>query len=82
MTPKFEVWTEGWSATGGHSPAQFLGVYEGATFADACRAWAMEQKPSEGYTDPMRQLWRDGDPPTWWGCRFFDNEADARKAFG
>jgi len=42
-------------------------------FAEACAVWNRE-KGHPGYFDPERL--------TYWGCRFFDNEHNARKSFG
>lgn len=46
---------------------------EAKTFAEACAVWNRE-KGHPGYFDPERL--------TYWGCRFFDNEHNARKSFG
>jgi hypothetical protein len=70
---EYEVWMEGHSATGDSSEAEFCGVYEAKTFAEACAVWNRE-KGHPGYFDPERL--------TYWGCRFFDNEHNARKSFG
>ena len=70
---QYEVWMEGYAATGDSSEAEFCGVYEAETFSDACAAWNKE-KGEKGYFN-ARAL-------TYWGCRFFDNETDARRSFG
>jgi hypothetical protein len=67
--PKFNVWVEGYQ-----DEARLVGTVEAPTFADAC-ADLMSKPP-----------WNDGnfdrEKLTYWGCGLFDNEADARKAFG
>lgn len=73
MTKTFTVWSEGYSCTGQHSGAQNHGEWQGETFADACQAWADSTSNPELFV--REQL-------TYWGCRLFDNETDARKAFG
>jgi hypothetical protein len=54
--------------------AKLIGTVEADTFAQAC-AKLMSQSP-----------WNDGnfdrENLMYWGCHLFDNEADARKAFG
>ena len=70
---KWKVWMEGFKAQGNSSPAKFCGTFPGETFADACSAWADTTNYREDF-DPERR--------TFWGCRLFDNETDARKAFG
>lgn len=73
---KFQVWTEGYSATGGSSDATFHGEFEGETFKDAVIAW------KNTLTDPYSIECVDLERMCFWSCRFFDNEKDARKSFG
>lgn len=87
----YEVWREGFGATGDYSPAQLIGKSYARSFAQAChivfcteflKMTEIVNKPDyEGYVDPDR--W-DYDPLrlTYWGCRLFNNETDARKSFG
>jgi hypothetical protein len=71
---QFEVWMEGYRVTGDHGTARLIGRTEAATFQDAC-AHLMAQPPwNDGSYDYMRNA--------HWGCRLFDNEADARKLCG
>jgi hypothetical protein len=77
---KYQVWSEGYSATGNSSDAQRLTrkgedtLWEGETFKDACENALRTLKWEMKYYDKDRN--------TYWGCRFYDNEADARKSFG
>lgn len=70
---EYEIWSEGFAATGECAGAHLLGKYNAETWDDAVRMY-MQDNPkritvdSRGYTD--------------WGCRLFDNETDARKSFG
>lgn len=70
---EFEIWVEGYAASGERSGASLLAKQKGETWVDAVSRY-MEKNPnritidSRGFTD--------------WGCRLFDNEADARKSFG
>ena len=71
---EFHVWSEGWLATGGYGHAQYLGKFEAATFVEAvCKAVTANNWDRNYFN--LEQL-------TYWGCRFFDNEADARKGYG
>lgn len=71
---KYEVWCEGYSATGNSGQAHLWGSIEASSFREACVALAAQKDDTEKYFNPT-QL-------TWWGCSLFDNEADARKTFG
>lgn len=84
----FEIWCEGFRATGQSGNAYMMGTGQGSDFDEAVRDY-MEKHPDrdirentrEGYfTDEdyenRRSNWND------WACNLFDNEADARKAFG
>ena len=69
----FEVWSEGYAATGDRATATLEGRVEAETFGDACRKACVEQgrwKASPAYFD-AKEL-------TVWGCGLYDNEADAR----
>lgn len=72
---EWEVWIEGYAATGGSGTASFEGVYKGETFKNAVESMMKDKQWNiEGYYNPERL--------TYWACRFFDNETDARKSFG
>ena len=73
-TTKYDVWIEGYAATGERGTAQKLaeGV-KADSFKQACEFYA-DQFIEGGCYDPGRN--------TYWGCRLFDNEEDARKSFG
>lgn len=75
----YDVWIEGYLITGmGGIPAQAkkIGTVEAETFAAACDKVCLpiEWQKLNGYYDRQHG--------TVWGCRLFDNEADARKQFG
>ena len=71
---KFEIWQEGYRATGDQAPASKAGEAEGDNFKAACEEFAHANPEWAKYFDSARM--------THWGCRLFDNEADARKSFG
>lgn len=69
----FNIWQEGFSVTGDHAKAEFMGDYKGHSFKEACKKM-VKDKGLEGLYDPKQN--------TVWGCRLFDNEEAARKFFG
>ena len=73
----FDLWNEGYAATGEYSPAIFLGTFEAECFEDACDKWA------ETLCEREKDLYkREGSHAVFWGCRIYDNEEDARKLCG
>ena len=76
MEKEFEVWTEGYAATGQSSDAMFHGKFKGETFKDAVIAF------KNTLTDEYSIRCVDVDRMSFWACKFYDNEKDARKSFG
>lgn len=74
MEEVYQVWLEGFSATGQNGTAQFLGEQVGLNFRDAVVKILIGQGWNMALFDPIKI--------SYWGCRFFDNEKDARKNFG
>lgn len=70
----YEIWAEGYAVTGGCSGATLLGRELGDNFKDACRRLAKKDAEFDYYFDEQRM--------TYWGCKLFDNEIDARQRFG
>lgn len=70
----YDIWCEGYVATGGSSGANLLGHCVGKDLKDACKNLAKKDKEFAIYFDEERM--------TFWGCRIYDNGADARKSFG
>ncbi len=87
---EFEVWSEGYRATGEGAEASLLGTYTAETFDDAVAAYLSDHpQQRQYYGNKQRYAERSADGimqvVTWhtiWACRLFDNEADARKSFG
>lgn len=77
MLKLFEIWIEGYVVPECHAKAEMLGTQEAETFIQACDLF-VENHPK--YKGSYRKG-KDGNP-IYWGCRLFDNEIDARKAFG
>lgn len=75
----FQVWAEGYSATGDSSGARLLGTVRAESFHGAVMALVLSAPEGERHHFRHNTLTSEW---TFWGCRFFDNEADARKSFG
>lgn len=70
----YEIWSEGFVVMEGYGKAHLHGYTKGNTFKEACINYAKTDKEFEFYFDSERM--------TYWGCKLFDNEADARVNFG
>lgn len=88
-----QVWAEGYMATCEHGEAILLGTFEAENFDDAVKQWLAtipeEQVPK--YYEHKERMVLDPEAPlgrslkwihTYWACRLYDNEADAKKSFG
>ena len=76
VTRVWEVWTEGFRVTGQQESAVFHGRYKGVTFDDALVAFRdkIEDERSRKLVNLKSR--------SYWGCRFFDNGEDAKRAYG
>ena len=76
----FDLWIEGYAASGDHGTARFLGTYTAESFDAAVVRWDAEQN----FDDKHGHLNYNSHGGYWtvWGCRIYDNEADARRVFG
>ncbi len=72
---RWSLWTEGYIVTGQSSRAQYHGEFTAETLLDAVQAFKTTLTTSDAALIDLQRL-------TWWGCKFFDNETDARKSFG
>ena len=95
---EYEIWSEGYAATGERGTAHYYGKAMGETFEEACKnfrypedIWAPSFTP--GPNLGRKIVVQKGETlkldegghypyPSIWACRLFDNEADARKSFG
>lgn len=94
MTKEFEIWCEGYRATGERGVAHLVGKSSAETFEEALEKHMIEH-PRSGIEKYQSNVVNDGEvlvnekmrkmmEPHYhiWGCRLFDNETDARKSFG
>jgi len=70
----FEIWIEGFQIQGNSSEAMFLGTSRGNNFEEACKSFVENNESFKKSYNP--------EDNTYWGCRLFNNEVDARKSFG
>ena len=73
----YEVWMEGYCATGQSATHEFIGKEEANNFKKACKIAMRKWASKEDY-----ETYYDEDNMTFWGCRLFDNESDAARGFG
>ena len=77
---KYEIWVEGYAATGSYGEAQKIGEAEADSFDEAVQIIDEEIKHDGRDFGELRHEktghW------SFWGCRLFDNENDARASFG
>lgn len=71
----WEIWCEGHSVTGNSTGATLLSTQLASTFDEAVSLYIKTAEDSSLFS-------RSNDCWTFWGCRLFDNEQDARKSFG
>lgn len=72
----FQIWREGYSCTGDNSKASLIATIEAANFDEACLQYCPRIDEPPFIYDAESKTW------SFWGCRLFDNETDARAAFG
>ena len=70
---EFDIWMEGYITNGNRSDAQFVERAKGWTFYDAVHNLSKRM--------PGKFNWRGGEWDIWL-CTLYDNEVDARHAFG
>ena len=73
-TKLYEIWMESDYDYGRRCPVRCLGSAEGHSFKDACKRFARKCAGFGQYFDEQNM--------TYWGCRLFDNEFDAKKSRG
>lgn len=72
----YEVWLEGYIATGESSEAHFYGLHKAASFKEAC----MKAMTIHKFSDLDKYYNEENN--TYWACHFYNNELEARKSFG
>lgn len=75
MAKKIEIWAQGARRGNCTARAQLLGKYEAATFTEACAIHYSQ-------LDNSLRKYFNVEEQTFCGIKVFNNEQDARKAFG
>lgn len=88
---EYEIWLEGYAASGDSAKASRVlregetnSKWSGVTFQQACvkalneLKWQMLYEGVQG----CGSSYYDQKNNSYWACRFFDNEADAKKSCG
>ena len=85
---KYQIWIEEYNGFKEHSDVQIIAEVEADSFQVACDQYFTNGNHpcyycgTEQYKDyQFCPLYNQG-TLTYYGCRLFDNEADARKSFG
>lgn len=72
---RIHLWTEGFSATGHEPCASYHGPFYARDLKEAVKMFKDTLPEEDKNLVDVENL-------TFWGCGFFDNEADARRSFG
>lgn len=72
---QYEIWCEGFVTMESKSGAQLLGKIRATSFKSAAVEFF------EHYGESVNKYF-DRESMSFYGCKLFDNEADARKTFG
>lgn len=77
----YNIWMEGCETMEGKTPASFVESVEASSFQEACDKCKLNKIIID---DPCYKGYNlyDSKRLSFWGCRLFDNEIDARKSFG
>ena len=67
--PNYDVWMEGYSATGNYAPDRYMGEYSAKSFKGAC----VKAMRDHGFKEEDIKKYYDRKRNTFWGCRFFDH---------
>jgi hypothetical protein len=78
---EFEIWVEGFQTNGESSKASLLATMKAKSFEEAILIYAINDKAFYSNLEYYPNSNKSSDY-RYWGCRLFDNESDARKAFG
>ncbi len=71
----WEIWAEGYAATGERGYAALMAKVRAATFAEAVELWQLSPSCSDPHLIDLERL-------TYWGCKLFPSREDAARSFG
>lgn len=70
----YNIWSEGYCATGGYGTHLLLGTSKGNSFKEAVINWMNNNPDYKKFFDENRL--------TYWGCRLYPTEEEAARSFG
>lgn len=82
MKREYQIWSEGFLITGMEgvpAKAKLCGTGKGETFQEACDIF-FNNRNHKNYAENKKYY--NSKYLTYWGCRLFEKESDARKSFG
>lgn len=79
---KFDIWIEGYHTMEGLEEARFIETVEAESFKEACEKSKLNTIISDNDSPYKGYNLYDAKTCTYWSCKLFDNEADARKGYG
>lgn len=82
---EFEIWSEGYRATGEEGFATLDGKFEAETFDEAVEKYLIHKENTDWKDIRKHYEYRPDNERSKhfiWACALFDNETDARKSFG
>jgi len=78
---RYDIWMEGCMTMDGGSYASFVETIEADSFQEACDRCKLNRVIDDDSCYNGHNLY-DSERRSYWGCRLFDNEAQARESFG
>ncbi|GAB6989532.1 hypothetical protein [Paenibacillus pini] len=70
----YDIWSEGYVATGGSGRVYYHGYSSGESFKEACVNFARENNEFNKYFDAERM--------SFWGCKLYSSSSDASASYG
>ncbi len=77
----YEVWVEGYSATGDAAGASLEGTVEANSWEEAVEKASLKRHGQKQFDTYYNKCSKTG-IQSFYGCHYFDNSVDARKSFG
>ena len=80
---EYEIWIEGYAASGDSGKHQLLGTCKGKSFRNAVLNWVESKIKDMGFVEFTRHYGNfNRKELTLWGCRLFPTEEESAKSFG
>lgn len=73
---QWDIWSEGYRATGESGTCMKLGTSKGRTFNEAVRSFSNASADKHLFSENLKGVW------SYWGCRLFPDRESASLSFG